>query len=131
MNWKLVTVILISLILLIASYLTLVSTADFQKYFITKKIQVQEPNYNFTIHQKIKIDIPKEEDFKVLKIPENYVGYYFFDKCPEYKQEFFLIDLTEEGLEKYHIPEQGYLIIVKKEHKWTKEPDFAYWKLEN
>jgi hypothetical protein len=129
MNWKLVTVVLISLILLVVCYLTL----DFQRYFTlysgTKKIPVHEPMTVFNSH-KIKTDIANEEDFKNIKLPDGYVGYYFFGECPSYKQEYFLIDLTDEGLEKYHVPQQGHLVIVKKDHWWSKEPNFTYWKSE-
>ncbi len=125
MNWKLVTVILVSLILLVVCYLTL----DFQKYFVTKKQLVQEPVTVFNT-QKIRTDVTKEEDLKNIKLPDGHIGYYFFAECPSYKQEYFIVDLTEEGLDKYHVPEQGYLIIVKKDHKWTKEPNFVYWRSE-
>jgi len=134
MNWKLVTVVLISLILLVVCYLTL----DFQKYsdslpkyfnLSSKKIPVQEPTTVFN-SRKIKIDFTKEEDFKNVKLPDGHVGYYFFEECPSYKQEYFLIDFTDEGLEKYHVPEQGHLLVVKKDHKWSKEPNFTYWKSE-
>jgi hypothetical protein len=123
MNWKLVTVVLVSLILLVICYLTL----DLQKYFVSKK--VQEPVHDLAVVKKIKIDIPKEEDLRKIKIPEDHIAYYFPSECPSYKQEFFLID-TEEGLEKYYVPEEKHMIIVKKDHRWTKEPDFVHWKYE-
>jgi len=128
MNWKLITIILVSLILLIVCYLTLICPLDIQKYFTNKKIQEKDkPTY---VLKKMKIDIPNEEYLKNIKLPENHIAYYFFSKCPEYKQEYFLVDHTVKDLEKYHVPEQGHLIIVKKDHKWTKEPNFEYWKTQ-
>ena len=125
MNWKLVTVVIISFILIVTCYLTL----DMQKYFITKKDSLKEPELDLNT-KKIKINISKEEDLKKIKIPDNHVIYYFPSKCPNYKEEFFLTE-TDEGLDKYYVPEEGYVIIIKKDHKWTKDPDFVYWKLEN
>jgi hypothetical protein len=124
MNWKLITVILISLILLVVCYLTL----DLQKHFqIKRNEQIQS---EFFTNKKIKLDIQKEEDLKKFNIPDGHIIYYFPDKCPDYKSEFFLID-NENGLDKYYIPEEKHIILVKKDHRWTKQPDFIYWKFES
>ena len=50
MNWKLVTVVIISFILIVTCYLTL----DMQKYFITKKDSLKEPELDLNT-KKIKI----------------------------------------------------------------------------
>lgn len=133
MNWKLTVVVLISLILLVVCYLTI----SVPNYFTFKKEIQKEPVHD-KVTRKFKIDFLKEEDFKnFFRAPEGatlrgqtHIAYYFPGPCPYYKLEYFLVDLTDEGLETYHVPEEGYLIIVKKDHKWTKEPDFTYWKLE-
>ncbi len=132
LNWKLVTVMLISLILLVVCYLTLdLDKSKYVKYFPGREKEKEKESDNsyelFENSKKVKTDIQKEEDLKKIKIPDNYIVYYFPVKCPDYKQEFFLVS-NEEGLEKYYLPEENHLILIKKEHKWTKDPNFVYWK---
>jgi hypothetical protein len=87
---------------------------------------------------KFKIVFQKEEDFKndfkkirsQLKIPDDHIAYYFPDECPSYKLEFYIIDI-ENGLEKYYVPEQNHLIVVSKDHRWTKEPEFIFWRIDS
>ena len=137
MYWKLIAGVLISLILLVVCYLIL----DAQKYIkylpgnVSAKI-IQEPEHKpVGLSQgKFKIDFSKEEDFKngfkklklQLKLTDDYVAYYFPIKCPDYRLEIYLLEV-ENGLEKYYVPEEGHLIVIKKDHVWTKEPDFLYW----
>jgi len=123
MNWKLITVVLVSFILLIACYLSLYQT----NFVIGGKSSEKELVHNFDTVKKIKINFQNEEDFKKFHIPDGHTGYYFPTTCPSYKLEYFIVD-KDEHLERYHVPEEGYLIIVKKEHLWTKEPDFTYWR---
>jgi len=138
MNWKLVTVMLISLILLIVCYMSL--DLDKSKYqLIVKRYlkypagevnQVEYTDLSFGDSRKIKVDsqlIQKEDDLKKLKIPDDHVVYYFPGKCPSYKQDIFLIS-TEDGLDKYYVPEEYHLVLVQKTNRWSKEPDFTYWK---
>jgi len=150
MNWKLIAVVSISLILLVVCYLTIVSPLpDVKKYFINvKKTEEQKETTSYRGLKKIKINFSKEEDFikfingnvrndfirntndfTVTKVDNELVAYYFPEGSPSYKSEYFLID-TDDNKENYHVPEDGYLIIVKKDHKWTKDPDFTYWKAE-
>jgi hypothetical protein len=134
MNWKLVTVILISLILLIACYLTL--DLQIANVALFKKVQdhSKEPISSTTLYtKKIQIDL-QEDNFKNLKIPEDHVAYYFPTECPDYKLGFYIVDKEYrennkgDDLERYYIPEEKHLIIVKKDHIWTKEPNFTFWK---
>jgi hypothetical protein len=131
-TWKLVAVALLSLILLITCYLTL----DIQRYIsfpLLEKEELGQPkNYDelFMRFKKIKIDIQTEDDFKKINIPDEHTLYYFPSICPDYKQGVFITSI-ENGLSKYYVPEENHLILVKKDHIWTKQPDFNYWKLEN
>jgi hypothetical protein len=135
MNWKLIVVVFTSLILFIVCYLILVSSlSEVKNYFINKKIQ--EPILDFKINRKIKINFSKEDEFisfinddfkKVNQLSNEYIAYYFPEGCPSYKSGYFLIDKNEEGQENYYVPEDGYLVIVNKDHQWTKEPSFEYW----
>jgi hypothetical protein len=131
-NWKLLTVILISLILLIVCYLSF----DLRGYFSVKNQEPKEQPDSVQTSKKIKMVIQKEEEFKNIRIPDNHVAYYFYEECPDYKLGYFIVDKekrtdeNEEGLERYHVPEQYHLIIVQKDHIWTKEPNFKYWKSE-
>jgi hypothetical protein len=155
MNWKLVAVILISLILLAVCYLTIVyplSTPSIVKNYFKKEEQ-KEPKHDLKTVRKLKIPFSKEEDFKnwctnynvfvngtkeftsiTDKQNDRHTVYYFQDGCPGYKLGYFLVDTDDEGHENYHVPEDGYVIIVNKEHKWTKDtkelPNFSYWKIE-
>ena len=144
MNWKLIAVVLTSLILLIVCYLTVVSPfSDVKKYFVNH--EQKEPIYDFKIVKKIKISFSKEEEFlnfvsvkdfvsntndftNVNEQSNEYIAYYFPEGCPSYKLGYLLVDTNEEGRDNYYVPEDGYLIIVNKEHRWTKEPSFKYWK---
>jgi hypothetical protein len=121
-NWKLITVFLISLIIIVICHLSL----DIQKYFPKKEKEQSEPEL-FENAKKIKLEL-NEDDFKKIKAPDDSVLYYFPNKCPDYKQGFFLVSI-ENNLEKYYVPEEHHLILIKKDHKWTKEPDnLIYWK---
>lgn len=76
---------------------------------------------------KVFLDITKEE-FDNIKISENKVLYYFPEVCPSYKEDIFL-HTKINGLDKYYIPERKYLIVINKNHTWTKNPDkLVYWK---
>ena len=130
-NWKLIAVVSISLILLILCYLTIVSTPDIKKYFNNYNLNKTDGmNYVQQSKTKIRINFSKEEDFiKFVGNLDNEVAYYFPEGCPSYKSEYYLVDFNDNK-ENYHVPEDGYLIIVKKDHKWTKEPNFLYWKVD-
>lgn len=79
------------------------------------------------IPYKVNIYLDKEE-FENMKIPENKVAYYFPEECPSYKNNVFLYTKIN-GLDKYYIPEQHYLIIINKDHTWTNNPDkLVFWK---
>lgn len=138
MYWRLVAVVLISLVLLVVCYLTLDRGEGVQRYFKygqkNTEISVEHKPVGLT-QNKFKMSFQKEEDFKnainriktQLGLPDDYIAYYFPVKCPDYKLEFYIMDI-EYGLEKYYVPEEGHLILVGKDHIWTKEPDFVYWK---
>jgi hypothetical protein len=144
MNWKLIAVVLISLILLVICYLTIVSPLStpsiVKNYFVGKN---HERSQEEPLHiKKFKINFSKEEEFTnwCTNFVHVFVGgtneftkngrvvYYFPEGCPNYKQGYFLVDTDDEGHENYHVPEDGYVIIVNKDHKWTKDPTFSYWK---
>jgi len=136
-NWKLFTVIFMSLVLLILCYFTL-DCLTLSDNFQQLKYQHQPHQHQHQLYhedndkvenktRKVKILIDKEDDLKGITIPSDYVVYYFPEKCPDYKSGYFLIDLSND-LEKYYIPEDNHLIIINKNHIWTKEPDFLYWK---
>lgn len=124
-NWKLAVVVIVSLFLLTICYLTVNLQANLQ----IKK----ETEYDFETKTpdqfKKFIGVQREEDLKKIKIPENHVIYFFPEKCPDYKSDCFLVN-TVGGLDKYYLPEENYIIIIKKDHKWTKEPNFIYWKFD-
>jgi len=129
MNWKFVAVILISFIILLVCYFFLIPTPTPSKKPRGEKYQEKK-----LISGKLKIldPIPDEETFKnivkdiKLQNPDyqDHIAYYFPNECPSYKLEYFIIDSK-----KYYVPEEGYLIFVKKDHKWTKEPNFPYFMI--
>lgn len=145
MYWKLVTVLLIAVILLVMCYITL----DMQKYlrYLPGKEKEKEKDNENPITGKVNVFFQNEDEFinTVKKMKIDKVVYYFPVKCPDYKMEYFLIDTYENLeedtlsspssdkiiLEKYYVPEEGSMIIVKKDHKWSKYPDFLYWKYSN
>lgn len=139
MKWKLIAVISISLILLFICYLTIINPLPeglIKKYFKNEnqnQIQIQSENQIIQESKKIKIDFSNQENFNNFikdNIDHNYYnGYYFPEECPSYKLEYFLIENNENN-ENYYVPEKGYMIIIKKEHTWTKEPTFTYWKYQ-
>ena len=57
------------------------------------------------------------------------VLYYFPVECPDYAKNMLII-VQEGNLDRYFVPEMETLIVVKKNHKWTKEPSFIFWKNE-
>jgi hypothetical protein len=129
-NWKLVAIILISVIIaIIIGYSQWNKENGLQVSIPEKKIEDLVMSHSFpNKDKKIKHHIQNQEDFKKIKIPENMILYYFPGECPHYTKEIFLY-VTSEGLDKYFVPEEKTLILVKKDHKWTNEPNgFLFWQ---
>jgi len=124
-NWKLIAIILISVILIIIGY---------SQWPVNHIIKESTIDYNMfineTMSKKINNFVISEEELKKIKVPENMMIYYFPGDCPHYTQDMF-IHIVSNGLDKYFVPETKSLILVKKDHKWTNEPkDFVFWSVE-
>ena len=160
MNWKLIAVVLISLLLLAVCYLTIVyplpTPSIVKNYFKKEQKEQKEPVHDPKAIRKIKMAFSKEEDFtnwctnyihnvfvngtnEFTSINDKqkhngYTVYYFPEGCPNYKLGYFLVDTDNDGHENYHVPEDKHVIIINKEHRWTKDtreiPNFNYWKTE-
>lgn len=137
MNWRLLTIILISIIMLITSYLTIVSPVLYPLNIFNSNSNSNSineyANINLNDIKKINIKFNSKDEFIKFLSHHNYLNnhtaYYFFDDCPNYKLDFLLVD-TVNGLNNYYLPEKGYLIILSKQHSWIKEPNFNFWKLD-
>lgn len=69
-----------------------------------------------------------KDEFDGLVVPEGKSLYYFPEECPDYKEEIYL-HIKENDLDKYYIPEKNYLVLLNKQHSWTKKPDkIVMWK---
>lgn len=122
-NWNIIFVVFTSIFLLITCYTMLEI-----KKFKSKEVHVTECTVEQKLEKfkKIKSDISSLEELNKIIVPQDHIIYYFPSKCPDYKQEFYLISV-ENGLDRYYVPEEKHLIIVNKNHHWNKKPDFDYW----
>jgi len=122
--WKLGIILSVTIIVLIVLYFNMRrETGKVEK--IEEEI-VLKPG-------KIKMKLSKEEEINKMIIPNEHVVYYFHSECPGYKEDILIIEkdhIGNEEIENYYLPEEGYIIVVKKNHMWSKEPDFKFWKLE-
>jgi hypothetical protein len=99
--------------------------------YITKSDENFEIIQNITnfegLSYKVNILLSNEE-FDNIIVPEDMSLYYFPEECPSYKEDTFLIT-KENDLDKYYIPEKNYLVLLNKQHTWTKKPDkIVMWK---
>lgn len=63
------------------------------------------------------------ENLESTKINNDQMAYYFPEDCPGYKEEYFLRD---NETDKYYVPQKNRIIVVSKNHTWTKQPTFKY-----
>jgi hypothetical protein len=121
--WKLGVILSVSLIVLIVLY-----------FNMNRKIDYKEKIEEISLKPgKIKMKIQKEEEMNKIIIPDEHIVYYFHSECPGYKEDILIVEknhIDNEEIENYYLPEEGHAIIVKKNHVWSKEPNFKFWKLE-
>jgi len=92
-----------------------------------KKFEKFEKKIIIEVNKKLKVYIDQEQ-FNQVEIPECTVLYYFPEDCPTFKDDKF-IKVTKNGLENFYLPEKNCLLLIPKEHVWTKEPGLLkYWK---
>lgn len=116
MRWKLTIVVIMLILVTFFCYIAIDITPN--------TISIQQEYQNKT---KIKMT---PEEFNNYPVPGGYVAYYFYTTCPDYKEKYYIIE-KEGSLNKYYLPEENYALIVKKDHEWTKVPNFAHHKKEN
>ena len=94
---------------------------------IHEKISEQLMKLEDEYHKIKNVDLTPE-NFKKIKMKDDMILYYFPTECPDYTKDIFVHVITSKSLDRYLLPEEKTLIIVKKDHKWTKEPiGFIYW----
>jgi len=132
MNWKLFSIItVISIIITISLYIKIDVINSLYSKLNTQTIQKEEGIANKIVLGNETKKIPYEnltrEEFDDIIIPEDMVLYYFPEECPDFTKGIY-ISIIVNDLEKYYIPENNNFLLVKKEHKWTKDPNFVLWR---
>ncbi len=134
LNWKIIFITSITVIIVIICY-KLHERGNLKQVFTNGSVIMNSDTdlgINLDTENDIKIKINKLltfEEFKKISINPNMNLYYFHSDCPGYKEDI-LISTKNNGLDKFYVPERNFLILVKKDHQWTKEPKGEYfWKL--
>jgi len=126
-NWKLIIILITLLIILLTYLFGYFGSPQWSKdQIITPHIDTTSIVINENVSKKIRQEITNQEEFKKIKVPDNMTLYYFPGECPDYTKDIFIY-INSGGLDRYFVPEEKTLILVKKDHKWTSSINFLYW----
>ena len=100
-------------------------------YYYKRKDENFTPNNEITSFinndskRKLKIKLT-EQEFNQIQ-DSQYCLYYFPNKCPNYDEDIFLVESTNDG-DRYYLPESETLLKITCNHTWSNkfEGDFLF-----